>query len=77
MHNSGGDVNAVQRTRGQGWFRAVKPENQITKPILLRVLHRNENNRATADIGEKLVKNYFRRTGWNQAIRFFSGKNAK
>jgi len=63
MQNSGGDVNAVQRTREQGWFGAVKPQNHITKPILLRLQHRNENNRAAANISKKLVENYFRRAG--------------
>ncbi len=30
-------------------------------------MHRNENHRAAAGVGEKLAKNDFRRAGWNQS----------
>ena len=76
MEISCGDVDAVQGAHEQMGFRAAEAQNQIAKPIL-RLIHWKENNRPAGNIGEKLLKNDFRRAGGYQAIRFLSGKNAK
>src|SRR5205085_1722847 len=59
VHKSGGDVNAIQSPREHRWIRAVKPQNEISKPVLFRLMHRNENHSAADNVGEKLAENNF------------------